>query len=299
YRMRKSDVAHASWLGASWQQDAEESIRAIGNTVPDWLIVDHYAIDARWHNQFRERVGQIMVIDDLADRPLDCDLLLDQTYGRQLDTYQEQVPPGCQILLGSRYALLRPEFSKLRPLAIKKRKIFNGINRILVTMGAMDPDNVTATVLEGLSRVDWKDKPVIDIVLGGKAPNLKQVESMAKKSTLEILVSTDVSDMAERMLAADLAIGASGSTSWERCCMGLPSITISIAENQSLIAYELEKKGAAKYLGTLEAITEESIKCSVEKIRKTDQLKSMATIGIQIVDGSGAKCLADHLIEKK
>ena len=94
------------------------------------------------------------------------------------------------MLLGSRYALLRPEFSELRSRAIEKRKTLNGINRVLVSMGGMDPDNLTATVMEGLTRVDWKNKPVIDVVLGGKAPYLQQVLAMAEKSALKVLVST-------------------------------------------------------------------------------------------------------------
>ena len=127
---------------------------------------------------------------------------------RSSELYLKVVPPVCQMLLGTRYALLRPEFSQLRPMAVTKRKLFNGIKRILIAMGGMDPENVTATVLEGLTRVDWKEKPVIDVVLGGNAPYLEYVVKMVKKSNLEIFVSTDVSDMADRMLAADMAIGA-------------------------------------------------------------------------------------------
>ncbi len=288
YQVRPDDVGHASWLGVSWQQDAEESRLAIGDSVLDWLIVDHYAIDARWHKQLRAKVDQIIIIDDLADRPLDCDLLLDQTYGRQEDDYRQLVPSNCQMLLGSRYALLRPEFSELRPKAIEKRQAFSGIKRILVSMGGMDPDNVTTTVLEGLSRVGWKHKPVIDVVLGGKAPYLQQVVTMAKKSTLEILVSTDVPDMADRMLVADLAIGAGGATSWERCCVGLPSLTTVISENQLEIVKQLQNQGSILSLGLSERLTSDKVKAAVSKtLLSTDIWVEMSSKGFDVSDGKG------------
>lgn len=290
YQVREDDVAHASWLGVTWEQDAEETRLVIGDSKPDWLIIDHYGIDVRWHKILRDQTDQIMALDDLADRPLDCDILLDQTYGRQGDDYQALLPPSCKMLLGSRYAMLRPEFPELRATAIIKRKENNGINDILVSMGGMDPENVTATVLEGLLEVDWKHKPVIDVVLGGKAPNLQQVVATAKKSTLEIQVSTDVTDMAERMLTADLAIGAGGTTSWERCCLGLPALAVISAENQQMVSKELDEKGAIRLLGIGREICAVDIKKNIEQLMlKPVQLHNMSQAGFGVTDGLGVK----------
>jgi len=289
YQERSDDVGHASWLGVSWEQDAEETSLAIGDSRPDWLIVDHYGIDARWHLELRNQVGQIMAIDDLADRTLDCDMLLDQAYGRQEDDYWQRVPSNCQMFLGSRYALLRPEFSKLRAIAIEKRKAFNGVNRILVSMGGMDPDNVTAIVLKGLSGVDWKRNPTIDVVLGGNAPHLEEIVVFAKKSALDILVSTDVTDMADRMLTADLAIGAGGATSWERCCMGLPSLTTVISENQLEIVRQLQNQGSIQSLGHSDRLTSVKVKDAVSKtLLSNDILMEMSRKGFDVTDGEGA-----------
>lgn len=298
YKQRKDDVSHASWLGVTWEQDIEETRFAMGDSKPEWLIVDHYGLDARWHRELRKQVGQILAIDDLADRPLDCDMLLDQTYGRQEDDYLQWVPSNCQMLLGSRYALLRPEFSVLRSAAIEKRKVFNGINRILVSMGGTDPENVTATVLKGLSGIDWQQNPVIDVVMGGNAPHLDEVIELPKKSTLKIMVSTDVADMAERMLAADLAIGAGGTTSWERCCLGLPTLMISLAENQTLIAYKVEKAGASIYIGSMDVFTAKSVKSSLKMLNENSGLmRDMASTGFQLADGAGVKRLADRMVQ--
>ena len=290
YQVREDDVAHASWLGVTWEQDAEETRLVIADSKPDWLIIDHYGIDIRWHKILRDQTDQIMALDDLADRPLDCDILLDQTYGRQGDSYQELLPPSCKMLLGSRYAMLRPEFPELRATAIIKRKDNNGINRIFVSMGGVDPGNVTATVLEGLIEVDWKHKPVIDVVLGGKAPNLQQVVAMAKTSPLEIQVSTDVTDMAERMLTADLAIGAGGTTSWERCCLGLPALAVISAENQQMVSKKLDEKGAIRLLGIGREICPVDIKKNIEQLMlKPVQLHNMSQAGFEVTDGLGVK----------
>lgn len=291
YQLKKDDVAHASWLGISWEQDAEETKLAISGSRPEWLIVDHYGIDARWHRELQNHTNQLMIIDDLADRPLDCDIVLDQTYGRQRDDYQKWVTLSCQMLLGSRYALLRPEFFELRSKAIEKRNTLHGINRILVCMGGMDVDNVSAKVLEGLAIVDWPRKPFVDLVLGGKAPHLQQAIVLSEKENdLEISVSTDVTDMAERMLAADLAIGAGGSTSWERCCLGLPALTVISAENQQMVSHALSDKGATRLLGTSRQISAGDIKKNIEQLmQKPLKLQNMSQAGFGVTDGLGVK----------
>ncbi len=290
YQVRKGDVAHASWLGVPWEQDAEETSLSIGASMPDWFVVDHYGIDARWHKALRDKVGKIMVIDDLADRLLDCDFVLDQTYGRKVEDYKPRLLSRCQMLLGSQYALLRPRFSELRPKAIEKRKVYIGINRIMVSMGGLDPENVTATVLEGLSGVDWTHMPAVDVVLRGKAPCLQRVVTMARKSRLKILVSTDVPDMAERMLTADLAIGAGGTTSWERCCLGLPALTIITADNQKMVGNVLDKVGAVRILGISQKISVENIKKNLERLLKNSiYLHNMSQVGFGVTDGLGVK----------
>lgn len=293
YQEREDDVAHASWLGVPWEQDARETGNAIGTSRPDWLIMDHYGIDARWHKELRNQAEQIMVIDDLADRPLDCDMLLDQTIGRKEEDYRQWVPLSCRMMLGSRYALLRPRFAELRPRAIEKRKNFNGINRILVSMGGVDAENVTATVLSGISKINWKHEPTIDVVMGGKAPHLDEVIALAEDLRLATSVSIDISDMEERMLDADLAFGTGGTTSWERCCLGLPALLVISAENQKTVSNVLKEAGAVRVLGIGLDIYEVDIKQIVEEIiYSPDHLLIMSQAGFRVTDGLGAKRIA-------
>lgn len=255
------DTNYANWLGASWQADAEETITLLQGVKPEWLIVDHYAIDCRWHKAVRPVVGKILVIDDLADRKLDCDVLLNQNYGCTEADYQELVNYNCKLLLGSQYALLRPEFAALRQQAINKRKTYQGIRRILISMGGTDPDNVTSLVLESLASVGWADFPFIDVVLNGKAPHLKSVIELAERHPFPVSVTVDANDMARLMFLADLAIGAGGSTNWERCCLGLPSLVIITAENQTRGIQILTENGVVfcfkigELIGLLKAIS--------------------------------------------
>ena len=139
----KSDVSdnllplHAAWLGADWASDAEQTLAAIGDTKFDWLIVDHYALDARWEHRLRCSCHRLMVIDDLADRVHDCDLLLDQNLGRTAADYKERVPATCTVLAGAQYALLRPEFAALRAYSLERRA-HPKLKRLLITMGGVE-----------------------------------------------------------------------------------------------------------------------------------------------------------------
>jgi UDP-2,4-diacetamido-2,4,6-trideoxy-beta-L-altropyranose hydrolase len=293
YQARRDDTVHAPWLGIPWYIDAKQTGHAIGGLNPDWLVVDHYGIDARWHLALRDKVRRIFVIDDLADREFDTDILLNQTYNYGENNYKGLISAKCETLLGNQYALLRQEFAALRSRAINKRKHSDDIKHILVSLGGMDIDNITETVLASLNRVRWDRRPVIDVVLNSKAPNLKRVAQIAEDSPLTVKVSTDVEDMAERMLRADLAVGAGGATSWERCCMGLPTLMMVLAENQSATANSLQRIGAAILVGQTKNNVESEIVDVIDNILSDRTcLKKMSEISFSLIDGLGAKRVA-------
>jgi len=289
---------YAQWLGASWQADAEETIALLQDIKPAWLIVDHYAIDHRWHKVLRQCAEKILVIDDLANRGLDCEVLLNQNYGCDETDYRDLVNHDCALLLGPRYALLRPEFAQLRPQAIQKRKTFQGIRRILVSMGGTDADNATSLVLEALAKVDWPQPPEIDVVLNSRAPHLQSVIENASQHPLAVSVAVDVNDMAERMLLADLAIGAGGATTWERCCLGLPSLVIITAENQQSTINLLNKNKIIASVGNLKTLDPNNLISRVSCIMSPQEWKDLAFKSFQLTDGSGCKLLAIFMIAK-
>ena len=239
----KNILNHAHWLGGSQQQDADLCKVILKKVNPDWLIVDHYALDETWQIKLHGVYKKLMVIDDLADRKHQCDLLLDQTYGRQVQNYQYLVPDSCNLLLGSKYSLLRPEFAKWREYSLKRRKNPE-LKKLLITLGGADQNNVTGKILERLKSCDLRADLEIMVIMGSIGPHLGDIQQQAKVSPYKIEVRSNISNMAEIMANADFAICASGSTTWERCCLGLPSIQIVLAQNQKLIAQLIHSEGA-------------------------------------------------------
>ncbi|SPJ34385.1 UDP-2,4-diacetamido-2,4,6-trideoxy-beta-L-altropyranose hydrolase [Kushneria phyllosphaerae] len=237
--------AHAHWLGASWQQDAEQSRSIIQDIGPDWLVVDHYALDARWENAVLPEATRLLVIDDLADRPHAADALLDQNLGRQAEDYEHLVPGHCHLMIGPQYALLRPEFAQWRPYSLERREHRRECQELSISLGGVDKDNVTGIVLNALQQSDLPARCHVTVIMGATAPWLGSVREQAAKLPWSTEVVVNVDDMARRMANADLAIGAAGSTSWERCCLGLPTILLVLASNQREVAASLERQGAA------------------------------------------------------
>ena len=236
--------AHAHWVGADWNTDASECINLLLLAPTGWLIVDHYGLDAKWEREVGKFCSRLFVIDDLADRAHSCAVLLDQNLGRDESDYFALVPESCIDKTGAQYALLRPEFAKLRGVSLKNREKA-GLNRILITMGGVDQPNATGIILQALKLCNLPVESKITVVMGATAPWLKEVQNLAKSVPWPVDVIVNTSNMAALMAESDLAIGAAGSTSWERCCLGLPSIVICLADNQVKVISELQKANAA------------------------------------------------------
>ena len=220
------DLAHASWLGTSQALDAQVTLQALADQSWDWIIVDHYALDVRWEKAVRSSCKNLMVIDDLADRKHDCDVLLDQNYYADMQTrYVGKFPAHCQLLLGPRYALLREEFRTLR----EKVKVRAGdVKKILVFFGGVDASNYTSFAIQALAELNCRQQ--VDVVIGAQHPNREQIQQSCIHHGFICHVQT--ATMADLMAEADLAIGAGGVATWERCCLGLPTISFCLADNQ-------------------------------------------------------------------
>jgi UDP-2,4-diacetamido-2,4,6-trideoxy-beta-L-altropyranose hydrolase len=281
------DLAHARWLGVDWATDAQQTQHALGDQVVDWLILDHYALDYRWGQKLRLLSKKIMVIDDLADRPHQCELLLDQNLGRQPQDYANLVPAHCKVLTGPQYALLRPEFAALRSYSLQRRQQ-PALKRVLITMGGVDQFNVTCQVLQALRSCALPQDCCFSVVVGLDSPWLQQVRAVAVDMPWPTEVLVNISDMAQRMADSDLAIGAAGSTSWERCCLGLPTLLVVLADNQRFGARALQEAQAALFIGDVSDI---SIKLPLAINASVSQhwLLEMSTVTAAITDGGGVE----------
>lgn len=293
WKTSETAPAHAAWLGADWQTDAEQTKAGIGETAIDWLVVDHYALDLRWEKLVRPSCHHLMVIDDLTDRQHDCDMLLDQNLGRSAVDYATLVPNRCTVLAGPRYALLRPEFAAHRAYSLARRTAPQ-LKHLLITMGGVDKGDATGKTLDVLRVSTLPNDCRISVVMGPYAPWLAQVRERAATMPWSTEVLVNVSDMARLMANSDLAIGAGGSTSWERCCLGLPSVMLVLADNQREVAHALQTEGAAESLGMVEALDERLPKI-LNLLCKENALDRVSKAAAAICDGMGTGYVVQHL----
>lgn len=279
---------HADWLGIAWQNDAEQTAAVIAN-APDWLIVDHYAIDHRWENAIRKHCRKIMVIDDLADRSHDCDVLLDQNFLPNADRYALLVPGNAITLIGPRYALLRGEFS-----SSSKRSRCADAPRLLIMFGGADRSRQTERILRLLAEMGWQYP--IDVVAGPLYSDLSALrEALTALPVAALHVSPD--NIAELMRHADFAVGAPGVTGLERCSCGLPSITVAQAWNQESIGAALAEAGAHWYLGREAEATDADWKGALQMLAKHAAIRCyMSAAAAEICDGQGVNRVVAHLM---
>lgn len=273
---------------SSFETCSPEEVQTIR---PDLLIVDHYGLDAGYERSVSKWCRKIAVIDDLANRPHDCDLLIDQTYGRAAEEYNGLVPDNCRVLTGSDYMLLRPQFSQAREKAKIRRKK-NPSNRILIATGSTNYKNIVSKILRGFK--GYKDYPFdIRVVLSSGAPQIDEVQHIIRDINAAGVHKTsiylDVTDMAAMMVEVDIAVGAGGTTTWERCCLGLPTLMIELADNQTTTIEALRKVGAVIYAGhgnDLDAIKE--IPENIQNVLSTpEKLHALTEASFRICDGLG------------
>lgn len=267
-------------------RDADDMIAAVAARRPfDTLVVDHYRLDATWERKARQIARRIAVIDDLADRQHDCDLLLDAAPG-DATRYDAVVPADCRKLLGPHYALLRPEFALRRADALPRS---GAVNRILISFGGIDADDLAGSTIAAI-RTTLPDV-AIDVVLTSLSPHRDRLQRRADVDA-KLSLHVDATHMAELMVAADLAIGAGGSTSWERACLGLPSIVAVVAENQRATARALEDYGCAVALSAGPGFEAEMQHLVAWLSVRPALLRLMSSAGAAMVDGRGVARVA-------
>jgi len=276
---------YGSFLGVTKEVDARQTIEALCGHTPDWLIADHYGIDKGWEQILRPHVGKLMVIHDFANRHHDCDLLLDQNFamGRK-GLYRGLLPGNCHILLGPNFALLKPEYVAYR----QKLPSRNGeVRRVLVFFGGSDRHNMTALALEALTASEFSHLEV-DVIVG--AGNLHRIHLEQKASSRPLTnLYGPRPHLADLMTRADLAIGASGATIWERMCLGLPSVVITTSENQKPAAEALKKANLIQYVGHYADINEKMLSQTLRQLVHNPECLTEMSVRNQLqVDGYGA-----------
>jgi UDP-2,4-diacetamido-2,4,6-trideoxy-beta-L-altropyranose hydrolase len=281
----KTDDEYADWLGVTQANDADETCIALNNEKPDWLIVDHYALDEEWERKMRPFVKKIMVIDDLANRIHDCEILLDQNFSvKSSERYHDLVKDNCFSLLGPRYALLHEDYNTYRKT---QKKYIGEVKSILIYLGGVDPDNITCKALQALSAPTLSHLHVNVVVGNNSSSNWDEVNNLVTQRPLTELYKPR-HGLVDLIAQSDLALGAGGATTWERLCLGLPTLLVSVAKNQIQTCESLAKAGLVNYAGDSSSLTKNELQEWFEKlINQPVKLSEQSNLGQLLVDGQG------------
>ena len=273
-------VSHAAGTTA----DASQTIALAGERKSDWIVVDGYKFRADYQRVLKAAGCNILFLDDYGhSQHYFADLVLNQNVSASADSYLHK-EPQTRLLLGPQYCLLRREFAKWRRW---ERNVSPECHRLLVMMGGSDPENLTARVIEALA-VAKLDRLETAVVIGGSNPHFAMLRELAARSGQKITVQRDMLDMAEPMAASDVAISAAGSTCWELCLMGLPALLVDVADNQTEVALELDRRGCAIRVGD-RRVSAENIADQLKRLVGSRELRqSLSQRSRELVDGNGA-----------
>lgn len=283
---------YSSWLGVDQLEDARQTV--ISGCRPDWMIVDHYGIDAGWESVVRETGCKVLVVDDLANRRHVADALLDQNYSDALETrYRDLVPRTCNRLLGPRYALLSGEYAARR-LTLRQRS--GDVRRVMIFFGGSDQGDATGLAVDALSCEALADVEA-DVIVGVNYPHIERLREKAAKRG-NTIVRPPLDTLVDVMAEADLAIGAGGTTTWERLCLGVPSVIVTIADNQVPASTALDRDKLAVYAGDVRDLDVNRLRETlVRVIRDSSFVRKLSETGKELVDGCGRSRVADVLLE--
>lgn len=272
-------------LIATWQPDLEETIEIFKKEQPDMVLVDNYFLGYEWENGIRPYVKKIMVTDDYLNRKHDCDIFLNQNFPAsergELDKF---LPQNCIQILGPEYAILRSEFLEAK----RKELPLESFNNILISFGGTDNFNLSEKILDFFIGNKKYSNAKINCVVGWQNHNKEKIKQLCDANN-NFYYHCQINYMARLMEDADLCIGAGGSSSWERLYMGVPSIIVSLAENQDGICNWLHSRKLSYFMGQAENFSYKALNDAMEKIISDESWKiAIITLGKNTVDGNGA-----------
>lgn len=290
-----SSLSHAGWLGIGWAEDAEQTHAALAGEAIDMIVVDNDALDANFEWQLAPLVGPIMVIDDLADRPHDCELLLDQNFGADPRDYEGLLPESARRLIVPSYALLQADFVKVRTSAVAAR-ITRSADEILIAVSGVDNDNVSTCLLGHLNEMALPEQACINVVLGQTAPHVAAVKERAAEMSWPSWVLIGVKSMSVLIASTDSCIGAAVGMAWERCASGLPTAILILADRQIAAAKALSDVGAVKFAGDVRIRGGEAeLKRAVTYLLTPEHRRAVGVRAADICDGPGAERVVDSI----
>ncbi|MEN9417819.1 MAG: UDP-2,4-diacetamido-2,4, 6-trideoxy-beta-L-altropyranose hydrolase [Pseudomonadota bacterium] len=290
-----AETAHAAWLGTSQAGDARDTLQALSDAQlaqPDWLVADHYAIDARWHRQMRAALGcRIVAIDDLGDRPLDVELLVDPNlHADHRVKYGAHLDPSARLLGGARFSLLGPAYVGLEPMQVRDE-----VASIGIFMGGSDPQDLSSMVWQACRRhAGFSGR--IEIAATRANPHLERLQALTRQDR-DTTLAVDLPDLCGFFTRHDLQIGAAGGATWERCCAGAPMVLIQAAGNQATVMREVAARDAAEVVATAGCDPAVAVGAAVRALLGNGlRRRELARHARALVDGLGACRVAAALL---
>ncbi len=278
---------------SAWSYDAAVSRNLINKPI-EFIIVDHYEIDFQWEQELKDLSKKFIVIDDLANRKHNCNFLIDQNLGSTKEDYKTLISKDTKLFIGPKYALLRPEFKKYRDYSVNRRQDLD-IQNILISFGGADKNNFVKKILITLKKIKLPKLSKIEIIVGKGNTQKESLKEICKSFPFVVNFYEDISNMAEIMAQSDLIIGAAGSSSWERCSLGIPSIIFILAENQKKVAYALEKEKCSILVKENEFFEDDLIS-ALDYFSNTSNLKKSINTCRNICDGDGVNKIIRRML---
>jgi len=285
----KPTNAYSNWLGVSQVFDAEEfSLKAKKRNFIG-VVVDHYGIGSVWETAVSKLIGNILIFDDLADRKHICNMLVDQSIGRDLKAYSGLVPDCCSLLLGSKYALLRDEFLDKAEYKTKKYDV-------VINFGGVDKDNYTNHVLDLIAQCAGIGEIFIKVIIGKDYPYKNELTEKVKVKNLKVKLVVNPTHISEEIAECKFSIGAGGVSLLERSAMGVPSILYSVAENQNHICEEYGKRNLGFVIQKGDNGEALKLQAAICKLKKKPILKKLAQLNKKLVDARGTNRVVNYLL---
>ena len=275
-----------------------ELVEASAQAAQAWgasaVLVDHYGIGALQEQLLQRGGRRLLCIDDLAERPHSCELLIDPTLDRTAEAYRGLVPAGTSVLTGPCYALLRPEYAETRTAALARRRPADAPRRLLVSLGLMDLRGIIGRVMNLLG--PQLGELEVDIAVGARATTVTWLKHLAGQNP-RVKLHLDARNMAELIAGADIGIGAGGASTWERATLGLPSLSLILAANQEGVARALDRQGATIAVDARDRSFAEALPPAFERLRTSGVLRTqLSATSAAVCDGQGTERAAEEIL---
>ncbi len=276
------------------EQDCDQLCDFAHSREAEWVVLDGYEFDGDYQKRVKQAGSRLLFVDDYGRAgSYHADVVLNHNLLASEDMYRER-EKRTRLLLGTRYALLRREFTGWRDWT---REIPEVGRKVLVTMGGSDPDRLTGRLINALKSMPQME---VTVVIGGcntEFGSIQGAEGCFEGNVRWVRARTD---MAKLISEADIVIAIAGGTLWESLCMSCPAMTYSRDAFQKRVVSKLAEAGAVCDMGYAGEFDSAGVEAVLSDLASSPSWRSeMANAGRRLVDGKGAERVCGILLEQE